>query len=415
MVRREGCAARRTPRSTMATGSSYMLGDQDVSLYLYDLSKGAAKTLAPALSIWMPQEDLEGLWHSAVVVFGEEYFFNGQCVHLKPGHTSWGKPTKVLSIGTTSRTMKELHQHVVDDLKAHFTKNSYDVLELNCNHFSDRLCQFLCGRQIPTEILHQAQRLAKLPAINMLRPVLNHVLGGASENNAETQEVTTTCGSSCSSACSTCSTSISNCGSNCSISSLSLSGCGMSSFSVSSSDGGEAPRGRDSSRGACYGEVAGSLCGPGIELCARNEDELSFADFGALSARSSEADIGALSARSSEYDNDGSDCRSDATAARRRESRIPVLPAAAAALALSTRELTEDEREFRQALYGVDGMGEAPAEATQSAPPSFWCGKERFGKESPSEVEYEQAVPDERRCFMQCHSLMFSPAALGGC
>ena len=40
-------------------------------VYLYDLSQGAAKELSPGLL----GRALEGVWHSAVVVYGREYSF----------------------------------------------------------------------------------------------------------------------------------------------------------------------------------------------------------------------------------------------------------------------------------------------------------------------------------------------------
>lgn len=144
---------------------------------MYDLSRGLARTLAPVLGSWFTSEDFEGIWHSGVVVFGQEYYFNGDLVHIDPGETVWGKPTKVMTIGHTPCTQKELHQFVVDELRAAFSRESYDALNNNCNHFSDRLCLHLCNRHIPDHVLQQPERLAKLPALRLLRPILDQCLG----------------------------------------------------------------------------------------------------------------------------------------------------------------------------------------------------------------------------------------------
>ena len=47
--------------------------DHPVRLYVYDLTRGMAKQLAPML-IGRP---LEGIWHTSVVVYGVEYYFSG--------------------------------------------------------------------------------------------------------------------------------------------------------------------------------------------------------------------------------------------------------------------------------------------------------------------------------------------------
>ena len=49
---------------TMTSGKGY-----DVTLYVYDLSQGMAKQFSPALV----GEVIEGIWHTAIVVYGTEY------------------------------------------------------------------------------------------------------------------------------------------------------------------------------------------------------------------------------------------------------------------------------------------------------------------------------------------------------
>lgn len=44
-----------------------------VKLYVYDISQGLARQFGRAvLGI-----DLEGIWHTGIVVYGNEYFFGG--------------------------------------------------------------------------------------------------------------------------------------------------------------------------------------------------------------------------------------------------------------------------------------------------------------------------------------------------
>lgn len=46
-------------------------GGEPVQLYLYDLSRGMAKTLSPQLV----GKTIEGIWHTSVVIYGVEYYF----------------------------------------------------------------------------------------------------------------------------------------------------------------------------------------------------------------------------------------------------------------------------------------------------------------------------------------------------
>lgn len=39
---------------------------------------------------------------------------------------------------------------------------AYRLLEHNCNHFSDEVCQFACGARVPEHVLRQPER--DLPA-----------------------------------------------------------------------------------------------------------------------------------------------------------------------------------------------------------------------------------------------------------
>jgi len=165
-----------------------MTGEQDVKLYMYDLSKGLAKVLSPMLGSWWSktiEEDFEGVWHSGIVVFGQEYYFNGDLVHVRPGETAWGEPTKVVSIGYTPCSRKALHQFVVGELRPLFNRSSYDALNNNCNHFADRLTMYLCNRHMPAHILQQPKKLAELPGLQLLRPLLDHCLGGGSPGPAD--------------------------------------------------------------------------------------------------------------------------------------------------------------------------------------------------------------------------------------
>lgn len=146
---------------------------QAVSLALYDLSDGLARRFSP----YILGQQLDGLWHTSVLAFGIEYFFGGDICRSVPGQTKFGKITKLLPLGVTLRTPTELEAFLSRGLKADFTRESYDVLHHNCNHFSDRVSLYLVGRRIPEEVLRQPECASNAPAL--LQPLLNHWLSGA--------------------------------------------------------------------------------------------------------------------------------------------------------------------------------------------------------------------------------------------
>lgn len=146
---------------------------QAVSLALYDLSDGLARRLSP----YILGQQLDGLWHTSVLAFGIEYFFGGDICRSVPGQTKFGKITKLLPLGVTLRTPMELEALLSRGLKADFTRESYDILTHNCNHFSDRVSLYLVGRHIPEEVLRQPECANNAPAL--LQPLLNHWLSGA--------------------------------------------------------------------------------------------------------------------------------------------------------------------------------------------------------------------------------------------
>jgi hypothetical protein len=156
---------------TYAEFMAFCLGrrKQEVKLYLYDLSSGAADAMSP----WVVGEQLEGIWHSSIVAFGKEYYYARDTVFDDPGSTSFGKPDKVIELGHTLWRRDELHDFVVHDLKPVFHRQTYDVITNNCNHFTDRVSMFLVGHHVPDEVLRQPIFLLKSKFVRVVRPMMN--------------------------------------------------------------------------------------------------------------------------------------------------------------------------------------------------------------------------------------------------
>mmetsp|Transcript_75957 Transcript_75957/g.214948 ORF Transcript_75957/g.214948 Transcript_75957/m.214948 type:complete len:443 (-) Transcript_75957:12-1340(-) len=157
---------------------AYFLGrhEKEVALYMYDITKGNAQ----ALSRWLPMQQLDGLWHTGLVVFGWEYYYCGSLLCEAPGLTAFGHPGRVVKLGKTLRHRTELHRYVARELKPQFTRDTYDALRNNCNHFCDGISVWLCGQRLPAEVMNQTDRFLHFPLTRAVWPVLNTCLRGNS-------------------------------------------------------------------------------------------------------------------------------------------------------------------------------------------------------------------------------------------
>jgi len=143
---------------------------QEVTLHLYDISNGLATRASPY--VLSPEQQVEGVYHSGVVVFGKEYFFSRDTVFDEAGGTAFGKPKKVLRLGNTLWRQSELHKHIVDVLKPRFHRDTYDVIDCNCNHFSDAVSLYLIGKHLPEEVYIQPTIWKSLAPVRWAQPLM---------------------------------------------------------------------------------------------------------------------------------------------------------------------------------------------------------------------------------------------------
>jgi Ca2+-binding EF-hand superfamily protein len=143
---------------------------QEVTMHLYDISNGMASKASPyVLSM---EQQVEGVYHSGVVVFGKEYFFSRDTVFDEAGGTAFGKPKKVLRLGYTLWRQSELHKYIVDVLKPRFHRDTYDVIDCNCNHFSDAVSMYLLGKHLPEEVYIQPKIWKSLAPVRWAQPLM---------------------------------------------------------------------------------------------------------------------------------------------------------------------------------------------------------------------------------------------------
>ncbi|XP_008965647.1 desumoylating isopeptidase 1 isoform X1 [Gorilla gorilla gorilla] len=120
-----------------------------VKLYVYDLSKGLARRLSPI----MLGKQLEGIWHTSIVVHKDEFFFgSGGISSCPPGGTLLGPPDSVVDVGSTEVTEEIFLEYLSSLGESLFRGEAYNLFEHNCNTFSNEVAQFLTGRKIPSYI-----------------------------------------------------------------------------------------------------------------------------------------------------------------------------------------------------------------------------------------------------------------------
>lgn len=75
-----------------------MTTSSPVDLYIYDLAQGMAANFSSLVGF-----QLEGIWHTAIVAFGTEWFYGGGGIETaSPGGTMLGQPLRTVRLGQTT-------------------------------------------------------------------------------------------------------------------------------------------------------------------------------------------------------------------------------------------------------------------------------------------------------------------------
>ncbi|DBA03357.1 TPA: hypothetical protein N0F65_004634 [Lagenidium giganteum] len=144
-----------------------------VELRVYDLSRGMAKQLSTALL----GKQFDGIWHTGVHVYGKEYFYGGgiQAMHPSQVVARYGmQPVEVVPLGTTD-IPQERFEAFLREINHRFTAATYDLLNNNCNNFSNELANFLLGKSIPQHIIDLPNEALSTPLGAMLRPAIENM------------------------------------------------------------------------------------------------------------------------------------------------------------------------------------------------------------------------------------------------
>ncbi|KAH8517697.1 hypothetical protein H0E87_005567 [Populus deltoides] len=141
-----------------------------VTLNVYDLSQGLARQLSTAFL----GKAIDGIWHTGVVVYGNEYFFGGGIQHLPSGTTPYGTPIKVVDLGIT-HVPQDVFEEYLQEISSRYSAETYSLLTHNCNNFSNEVAQFLVGVTIPDYIIQLPNEVMNSPMGALLMPMIQNL------------------------------------------------------------------------------------------------------------------------------------------------------------------------------------------------------------------------------------------------
>ncbi|KAL0927587.1 hypothetical protein M5K25_001772 [Dendrobium thyrsiflorum] len=143
---------------------------QKVKLNIYDLSQG----LARQLSVAFLGKSIEAIWHTGIVVYGNEYYFGAGIQHDPVGRTPYGVPLRSVELGVT-HVPKEIFEDYLEEISSRYTAETYRLLSHNCNNFSNEVAQFLVGTSIPDYILQLPNEVMNSPMAPLILPMIQQL------------------------------------------------------------------------------------------------------------------------------------------------------------------------------------------------------------------------------------------------
>lgn len=115
-----------------------------VRIFVYDLSQGMASQFSQQLI----GKQVDGIWHTSVIVYEKEYFYGGGVQSDHPKSTPYGQPLREIDMGYTSIPQSTFHDFL-NEIAPRFSPDKYDLFKHNCNTFANEVVMFLNGKSIP--------------------------------------------------------------------------------------------------------------------------------------------------------------------------------------------------------------------------------------------------------------------------
>uniref|UniRef100_A0A914XQC9 PPPDE domain-containing protein n=1 Tax=Plectus sambesii TaxID=2011161 RepID=A0A914XQC9_9BILA len=149
------------------------MGTTKVQVYVYELTNGMARAMSRSLL----GIEVEGVWHTGIVAYNQEYFFGSHGISsVLPGGVI-GQPTEIVDIGETEIPIELFEEFLLELANDRFHGTKYHLLEHNCNNFSNEVAQFLTGNPIPAKIVNLPSEVMKTPFGQMIRPFIESMMG----------------------------------------------------------------------------------------------------------------------------------------------------------------------------------------------------------------------------------------------
>ena len=145
---------------------------EKVTLCVYDLTQGMARGMSMAL-VGM---QIDAIYHTSICCYGVEYFFGGGICREIPKMTPYGKPIEELPLGETELPQELLEEYLAD-ISHKYTAEKYNLIEHNCNMFTNDIAEFLTGKGIDRKYVDQAKNLIESPMGQMFKPMLMGLQG----------------------------------------------------------------------------------------------------------------------------------------------------------------------------------------------------------------------------------------------
>lgn len=90
---------------------------------------------------------------------------------MEPKSTPYGKPIDEIAVGETE-IPKEIFDDYLKDLEHKYTAEKYDLINHNCNMFTEEAVDFLTGVPLDKKYANQAKEILATPAGQKFKPFL---------------------------------------------------------------------------------------------------------------------------------------------------------------------------------------------------------------------------------------------------
>ncbi|CAF4404526.1 unnamed protein product [Rotaria socialis] len=91
-----------------------------------------------------------GAYHTSVQLYNVEYYFGDGICKSQP-YSHQGRLILSKKLGMTELTQDEIETKILFNIYDKFTRNDYDLIRRNCNHFTDIFLDRLLGVHLPMQ------------------------------------------------------------------------------------------------------------------------------------------------------------------------------------------------------------------------------------------------------------------------